>query len=249
MTNTRSVSGKVKLRRSSRCISGIACLLAAFAFQAATLAASHLSPTRLRCEYLEKPLGLDETSPRLTWQVGSTERGQKQTAYRILVSSDEKALQGDRGDLWDSGKVATNETVNIVYAGKPLQSRQACFWKVKVWDTDGKASAWSEPAFWSMGLLNAEDWKARYISFRDYTPVYKLPDPLFLVPAYQYRKEFPARKTVRRATLYATALGIYELHVNGKRVGDAYFTPGWSDYHQRAYYNTFDVTALLNPGT
>ncbi len=224
-------------------------LILLFCAQASAQVGASLNPVALRCEYLENPLGIDETQPRLTWRVESAERGQKQTAYQILVASEEKALEAGRGDLWDSGKVASDETVNIPYAGKPLASRQVCFWKVKVWDKDGQASGWSKTATWSMGLLRPEDWQAQYISFRDYTPVYKAPDPLFLVPAYQYRKEFAAARTVRRATLYATALGLYELHLNGERVGDAYCTPGWSDYHQRAYYNTFDVTALIKPGT
>src|SRR5436305_13897203 len=99
-----------------------------------------------------------------------------------------------------------------------------------------------------MGLLKPEDCKAQYISFRGFTPVYKAPDPLLLVPAYQFRKEFAAAKPIRRATIYSTALGIYELHLNGRRVGEAYFAPGWCDYHQRAYYNTYDVTALVKKG-
>jgi alpha-L-rhamnosidase len=193
-------------------------------------------------------MGLDEAQPRLTWRVESGERGQKQTAYQILVANDEKTLKGDRGNLWDSGKVASDQTVNVVYAGKPLTSREQCFWKIKIWDKDGKSSGWSEMAKWTMGLLQPEDWKAEYISFRDTTPVYKDSKSLYLPPAQQYRKEFSTSKSVRRATIYATALGIYELHLNGQRVSNAYFAPGWTDYHQRAYYNTYDVTPLLKKG-
>src|ERR1035437_10672596 len=97
-------------------------------------------------------------------------------------------------------------------------------------------------------MSSVSHWKAQYISFRDTTPVHRFAQPLFLPPARQYRKEFAASKAIRRATIYGTALGIYELHLNGERVGDAYFAPGWSDYHQRAYYNTYDVTALVKPG-
>ncbi len=117
-----------------------------------------------------------------------------------------------------------------------------------MWDKDGKASAWSEPATWTMGLLHPREWKAQYISFRDTTPLHRFAQPLFLPPARQYRKEFASTKAVRRATIYSTALGIYELHLNGERVGDALFAPGWSDYHQRAYYNTYDVTTLVKQG-
>ncbi len=205
-----------------------------------------LDPVDLRCEYLQSPLGLDESHPRLTWRVESSERGEKQTAYQILVASDPSKL--DSPDLWDSGKVSNSQTVNIVYSGKPLTSRQLCFWKVRVWNQDGQPSAWSQIASWSMGLLNPDDWKADYISYRDDTAVPKSPSPLTLPPAHLYRKEFSNGKPIRRATIYATALGIYELHLNGKRVGDAYFTPGWTDYHQRAYYKTYDVTSLLQAG-
>ena len=210
-------------------------------------AATALKPVAPRCEYRINPQGVDEPQPRLTWRVESAARGQKQTAYQILVASSAAALQQDVGDLWDSGQVASSETVNVVYAGRPLASRQQCFWKVRAWDKDGRAS-WSEPASWTMGLLQTDDWSANYISFHDLTPVHKNSKLLFLPPARQYRKEFAAAKTVKRATIYATALGIYELYLNGERVGDARFAPGWTDYHQRAYYNTCDVTALVKQG-
>ena len=216
-------------------------------FAAAVAQAAKLEPVALRCEYRVNPLGIDEAQPRLTWRVESGERGQKQTAYQILVASSASALKKNDGDLWDSGKITSGETVNIVYAGRPLTSRQQCFWRVRAWDKDGRPT-WSAPASWTMGLLKADDWSANYISFRDTTPVHKDTKSLFLPPARQYQKEFGASKTVRRATIYSTALGIYELYLNGARVGDAHFEPGWSDYHQRAYYWTHDVTSLVRRG-
>ena len=214
----------------------------------ATAAGVGLTPKQLRCEYLFNPPGIDEQHPRLSWVVESGERGQRQTAYEVVVASEAGLLAKDRGDLWDSGKVASDQTTGNIYGGKALASQQRCFWKLKVWDKDGRASAWSEPATWGMGLLQARDWKAQYVSFHDTTPVHRFAQPLFLPPARQYRKEFAATKAVRRATIYSTAMGIYELHLNGERVGDALFAAGWSDYHQRAYYNTYDVTALMKPG-
>jgi alpha-L-rhamnosidase len=224
-------------------------ILTLIALALSTMAPAHaaLQVQQLRCEYRVNPLGIDEAQPRLTWRVDSNERGQRQTACQILVASSEELLKRNSGDLWDSGKIASDQTVNIVYGGKPLGSRQQCFWKVRVWDKDGKP-AWSDPALWSMGLLKPADWQANYISFRDTTPVHKDLKSLFLPPARQYRKEFAAAKNVRRATIYATALGIYELHLNGQRVGDALFAPGWTDYHQRAYYWTYDVTPLVRKG-
>jgi len=226
--------------------SSFLCVLAAIAGPTLGQAAG-LEPVALRCEYRVNPQGIDEAQPRLTWQVGSRQRGARQTAYQVLVASSAEQLTKNSGDLWDSGQVASDQTVNIAYAGKPLVSRQQCYWKVRVWDNSGQAR-WSEPAYWTMGLLQPADWQADYISFRDTTPVWTNKESLFLPPAHQYRKEFSAGQKIKRATIYATALGIHELYLNGQRVGDALFAPGWTDYHQRAYYNTYDVTPLVKRG-
>ena len=210
-------------------------------------AAQAMSVEGVRCEYLANPLGIDELQPRLSWRVASNRRGARQTAYRILVASCAKQLKGDIGDLWDSGKVIGDQTLNIVYDGKPLESRELCFWKVCVWDESGIPS-WSKTGFWSMGLLHSTDWQADYISFHDTMPVWKDTQRLFLPPAHQYRKEFAATKFVKRATIYATSLGIYELYLNGSRVGNARFAPGWTDYPKSAYYCTYDVTSLVKRG-
>lgn len=206
--------------------------------------------TNLRCEHRVNPLGIDQVLPRLSWQLDSNERNVKQTAYRIRVASTSELLAQGQGDLWDSGKVDSSETVLIVYAGKPLASRSVCHWQVHVWCEAGTAlEIDSAPASWSMGLLAQEDWQAEYISYRDDTPVFTDTNSLFLPPARQYRKAFQVQeKPIARATVYATALGIYELHLNGQRVGDASFAPGWTDYRQRAYYYTYDVTPLVKAG-
>jgi alpha-L-rhamnosidase len=216
--------------------------------------AAPLVPAGLQAEMRTDPQGLDAERPRLGWRVESPDRNAKQAAYRILVARSEAKLAADEGDLWDSGRVESGETLQIayggkpLYAGQPLDSRQACFWKVKVWDAGGRESAWSGTARWTLGLLRPEDWTAQWISFKDPSPVHADRKALSLPPARYYRREFAAAKAVRRATVYASALGIYELHLNGQRAGDAYFTPGWSDYRKRAYYNTVDVTPLLKPG-
>ncbi|UCF15135.1 MAG: family 78 glycoside hydrolase catalytic domain [Phycisphaerales bacterium] len=366
----------------------------------------------LRCEYRIDPLGIDVTNPRLSWIMESPQRSQVQRAYQILVAHCRKCLEEDKGDLWDSGKVSSDGNNQVVYEGKPLQSRMRCFWKVRVWDTNGRVSAWSEPAMWTVGLLEQDDWRAKWIGYDAEPPaIYKLqpkPGPLDLkgskwiwldegepqknaplatrffrrgfeisrqvkrarfalladndavlfingretarisgwqdvnvvdvsdklvpggnifaiavtnkgdaanpaglagklVVEYQsgdptivsvdrswkvsgaerdgwekpefddtdwsaskeiadlgdapwgeparkelvlppppyLRKIFFVNKPVERAVVYASALGLYELRINGKRVGADYFTPGWTDYNIRAYYQTYDVTDLL----
>ena len=371
-----------------------------------------LAPTYLRCEHLVDPLGIDETTPRLSWIVESGERGQRQTAYYLLVASSEKLLHQDQGDLWDTGKVTGDETICAPYQGQPLHSHQRCFWKVKVWDKDGRESPWSKPAMWSMGLLQPGDWKTDWIGYdkprqkglqkdpleqakwiwhaadepgkvpkcqRLFFYTFTLPDgvkvkqaevcasaddgmkfavnghlrlttearndswrqvskarvaadlkpgqnelrvlvdnaepghagliarlvitledgriiqhstddswksteqpgqdwmkgPLdassmpaarvvgdygaqpwgklratniFVPPATYLRREFSLDKSVARATLYATALGLVDMHLNGRRVSDEFFTPGWTDYKKRVYYRAYDVTKLVHHG-
>lgn len=112
----------------------------------------------LKCEYQRNPLGTDVLHPRLCWILESDERCQKQTAYQVLVAGSAEKLQGDVGDLWDSGKVLSGQSVHVVYNGKALTSQQRCFWKVRVWDKTGRVSPWSEVASWSMGLLQPSDW-------------------------------------------------------------------------------------------
>lgn len=202
----------------------------------------------LRCEYLETPLTVEAAAPRLSWRLASLERGAGQTAWRVLVASSPEALARDEGDLWDSGRVESRATNQIAYGGRILVSRDRCFWKVRVWDEHGRTTDWSPAAHWQMGLLQPGDWKARWISWRDETPLPTTMEDLHLPPAHHYRKEFVATKPVKHATAYVSALGIFDLHLNGRRVSDAYFQPGWSDYAKRAYYRAHDVTALLREG-
>lgn len=382
-----------------------------------TLAA--IQPTNLRCEYKTNPLGIDVTAPRLGWTLAADAPAQVQSAYQLLVASSLKNLQADQGDLWDSGKVASDDTTFIEYAGKALASRQSCYWKVRVWDGADTPSPWSAPALWTMGLLAPGDWSAEWIGYDaavaappaeeapvldmgkanwiwfdegkpgesaplgdvyfrktfsadparildsakiyitadnaaraflngmelqatittfnqiyeiDMTPFLKegenvigvigknagdapnpagmvarivldygegastfiesgadwkavrdtapdgwdkpgfddgawlaagvigavgsppwpvpaFPKPLDLPPPPQLRKDFAAGDGIKRATLYATALGLYDAFINGERVGDFIFAPGFTDYDKRVYYQTYDVTRMLKPGT
>ncbi|MDF2439539.1 MAG: alpha-L-rhamnosidase [Abditibacteriota bacterium] len=375
-------------------------------------AAPPLATQQLRAEYRVNPVGLDVARPRLSWIVTSSQRGQKQTAYQILVAGTQSTLKRNRGDLWDSGRVASNETAHILYSGRPLGSRQQVWWKVRTWDTRGVASAFSAPASWTTGLMNGtQEWKARWIGlqelpganradslsglkwvwFNEGNPAQSAPvatryfrtratlpanraikaarfvataddqfnlwingreagkssgqtdawrtpavldvasflkpgenvlaiaaqntsagaagltgkltvefgsgEPLtipidagwksassavadwqsagfddsawvaarvianvgdapwgvpgqsnIVPPAPFLRKNFALAKPIRRAFAHASALGLYELHLNGQRVGDDIFTPGWTDYKKRVYYQTYDVTSLLKRG-
>ena len=292
----------------------------------------------LRCEYHNNPLGIDITSPRLSWITQSDNRGWKQSAYQILVASSQENLDQDRGDLWDSGKTQAGQSIQIPYAGKPLLSHGQCFWKVKVWDQNGAASPWSQTATWSMGLLNEADWQAQWIGhdkavkitpnrdaelagkghkititkalyglkgdpkkqidikeklqahvdagnlslkvtneFAGKDPAYEekkvleaqwlvddwksgsvidenaifdltIGRPKQYLPAPYLRKEFTVATGVKRAIVYATAQGVYELSLNGQRVSNDVFMPGWTDYKQRIYYTAYDVTDLLKEG-
>ena len=278
---------------------------------------------QLRCEYLRNPLGLGETSPRLSWIIESDRRGEIQTAYQILVASTAELLTADQGDLWDSGKVVSDESCQIIYSGKPLFSRQRCFWKVRIWDRYGHSTHWSQVAQWQMGLLQPSDWQAQWIGANppatnpaatlmirqaiyegvegggavdvtsilarqvtnNYLHVFVNNGTMGSDPAsnvvkrvrveYEWggqtfrkevkehqtlvlpeepetvwflRRSFAANLPIRRAVLYATALGLYEVHINGQRVGDHVLAPDWTDYRKRVRYQAYDVTSLLRRG-
>lgn len=305
-------------------------------------------PTGLRCEYLENPLGIDVVKPRLSWVIdegtagGRLEsvRGIRQAAYQILVASSEKLLAAGQGDLWDSGRVESDRSIQIEYGGKPLDSRMLCCWKVRAWLVADKGPVkvtdWSRPAFWSMGLLNPADFRAKWIGvsqtaaagtspvghgplriirasyqavagtptrdvtsllagkIKDHTLLFTVNndtmggDPAFATPKqlvidYELagkrttktlaekerlainvddslefdspwakprylRKTFALDRAIRRATVHATALGLYELRLNGRRVGDHLLAPEWTDYRKRVMVQTHDVTTSVRGG-
>jgi len=206
-----------------------------------------ISVQRLRCEYRDQPLGIDHASPRLSWTLESSVRGQKQTAYRILVARNIKTLQAHRGDMWDSGKVESSQSVNIVYTGDALVSGQRCFWKVQVWDKDGASSDWSEPSFWEMGLLKPSDWKGHWIS--DGVPLPE-DDAAFYRddPAPLFRREFMVSRPVVSAQLYISALGYVHARLNGHAVGDSHLDPLWTLPNKRVFYSVYDVSKHLEKG-
>jgi len=215
---------------------GAALTLALLAFQTATAA---VRVEQLRCEYLDNPIGIDTPQPRLGWVLASSERGVKQTAYQILVAASATALKRNQGDLWDSGRVASDETAQIRYAGQPLASRGQAFWKVLVWDQAGRKSE-SQPARWEMGLLTPADWQAKWIART--TDTNSQPAPFL-------RRSFKLDGPIKRARAYLCGLGYYELYLNGGKVGDHLLDPGYTRYDRRALYVTYDVTEQLRRGT
>ena len=208
----------------------------------------HIS--RLRCEYLTDPLGIDERAPRLSWMLASRRRGARQSRRVLVASTPEKLARGE-GDRWDSGRVAGAVTAHLAYAGRRLRSRDVCHWRVEVWDERG-AAAVSAPACWSMGLLTARAWRARWIAA---DPEILRRDPAAIAPTPTepgtpawFRREFAVPGAVRRATLYASARGLFELHLGGRRVGEDLFAPEWTDYDRRIQYRTYDVTGQIRAG-
>ncbi|WP_422083596.1 family 78 glycoside hydrolase catalytic domain [Ulvibacterium sp.] len=197
-------------------------------------------------EYLDNPLGIDNPAPRISWVMSSKGRNKKQSAYQIQVANSEKALETESALLWDSGKLISDQNSQIRYAGTLLKSGQSCYFKIKVWDENGAESNWSETGFWTMGLLNEQDWKAKWISFKteDNSPK----DPLHLPGAPYLRKPFSVQGKIKKASLYVTSLGVFEMSLNGKRIGNDLLAPGWSDYNKRIYYKTYDVSDHLDQG-
>ena len=181
---------------------------------------------RLRTEYRKNPLGIDQLNPRFTW---NCEDGERQCAYRVIVTDDE------RGVLFDSGKVETS-SMHCQYKGNPLCSRQRAYWKVWIWDEKGQESA-SDTAWFEMGLLKEQDWKAKWIGGIDTDREERLAADCF-------RRKFTTEKTVVRARLYATACGVYAAWLNGKRVPGV-LAPGCTEYEKRLYYQVYDVTDAI----
>lgn len=191
----------------------------------------------LICEYRTNPLGIDVAAPRFGWQIDSA----RQSAYRILAASAPNLLSESSADVWDSGKVESDQSQHIAYAGPRLNSRQRVYWNVTVWD-ENNTSSQSEPAWFEMGLLRRKDWKAKWIGAE------LVGGPRSTIPAPYLRKSFTLPAPVKSARLYVTALGLYECSLNGQIVGEDVFNPGWTDYHKRVQYKVYDVASLLHTG-
>ncbi|WP_188881897.1 alpha-L-rhamnosidase [Alicyclobacillus cellulosilyticus] len=193
----------------------------------------------LTCEYRRNPIGIDVAQPRFNWQIDAEDRDVMQAAYQIQVA---RADTSFTECVWDSGRVVSDASIHVTYAGAPLQPRTRYEWRVRVWDAAGNTSDWSETAFFETGLLRPEAWTAAWI-----TPEFETEDGAPEASPY-LRKVFTVRRGVKSARVYVTSLGLYELHLNGRRVGDWVLTPGWTSYRKRLQYQTYDVTDMLQAG-
>ena len=204
-------------------------------------AAQSFHVEHLRTEYAKDPIGIDDPAPRLSWSLHSDRRGTMQTAYEVRVATEPMGLVGK--PLWTSGKVTSDESVNRPYAGPALKPGQRYYWQVRSWDDRGTASDWSSPAFWETGLMSPAAWSASWIS-----PA-MAEDTARSNPAPMVRKEFALDAgTIASARAYVTALGVYEMQINGRRVGDQVLAPGWTSYDKRLEYQSYDVTDLVRSG-
>ncbi len=221
-------------------------ILTLFSYSVKSNVSNRLKVSNLRTEMLINPVGIDVVKPRLSWQLSSEERGIVQTSYRILVASSPDKLENNQGDIWDSGTVDSDQSHLVGYNGQGLRSRDKCYWKVKVWSGNTE-SAWSEPAFWSIGLLYYKDWSGRWIGFDRPFPWDEDSFHARLSARY-FRKEFGSEKEIKQATLSIIGLGLYELYINGEKIGDQVLAPTPTDYTKNVKYNTFDVTNNLQTG-
>ncbi len=196
----------------------------------------------LKCEYMVNPVGIDIMNPGLSWQITSSERDMVQTAYQIIVAENEKDLNNDDKLIWSTGQTKSDQSTHIVYQGPTLTSGKKYYWQVRVWDNKKQKSDWSEPAYWEMGLLKASDWLAKWIQPGWEEGVSKSQPAPFL------RKSFKLKGDIKEARAYITALGLYHAEINGIKIGNQLFTPGWTSYNKRLQYQTYDVTDLLKNG-
>jgi len=221
------------------------------------LFAQEIKVSHLSCEYRTNPLGIDAAQPHFGWQLISVKHNVMQTAYQVLVSRSLTALNQNQGEVWDSKKVTSGQSIQVKYKGEALLSAKKYYWKIKIWDNQGNESAWSEVAFFQMGLLKTADWKgAQWIAFEKLADsnVNALPtdgkkdkfNGNNILP--MFRKDFAAIKSIRKATAFISGLGHFEMSLNGEKVGDDFLAPGWTKYDQEALYVTYDITHQLKKG-
>lgn len=200
---------------------------------------SNTRVTNLRCEYLVNPLGMDVRSPRFSWQIRAEGTNVIQSAYEIRVAESPNFLRRENKLVWSSGKVLSDQSVHVEYKGPIPEPKKRYFWQVRIWEGKKKATGWSETAWWETGIPDSSMWKANWISSGgksqdDHRPVC-------------FRKDFACLKKIVSARLYCSSLGLYQISLNGMKVSADLFTPGWTSFNKRVQYQTYDVTAMLQP--
>lgn len=204
-----------------------------------------LNPAYLRVEYKENPV-IDAEKPRFSWLLESKSPEQSQTAYQIIVATSPGLLSNEKADVWNSGIISSPSTHQVEYQGTKLESKKTYYWKVRSWDKNGNMGKWSKQASWKMGLLNQNEWQAEWIGY-DLTHLGK-GKVNHLPPAPYLRKEINVTNKVKKATLFVSALGLYEFYINGEKAGDEWLTPGWTNYNKRLHYQVFDVSKQIKTG-
>jgi len=224
-------------------LSGLPCVT----LSAATTAmggAAEIRVTDIKTEHLSEPLGIVTPKPRFGWLLESGKRQQLQTAYQILVASSIEKLHEGTSDKWNSGKIRSDNSVEVQYQGTELKSGERVYWKVRIWDRNGRPSAFSTPSFFEMGLRRADDWQGQWIATKR-----RQSGPLF-------RREVRLPGAIRSARVHVSGVGYYELSINGTKIGDRVLTPASTTYHNstpfklnsRVLYTTYDVTSSLQAG-
>ena len=220
-----------------------------------------ISIVKILCNNTENPTVINIPVPQFSWKLISESRNQSQSAYHILVADNLDEIQNSNGNIWDSEKVKSDKSILIHFNGKKLESARRYFWKVKVWNQDGIESEWSKVGTFQTGLYSENDWKnAKWIGYEE------MPVELKLVPGVHgngddqgqkalkrpvvplFRKDFTIQKEISSATLFVSGLGQYEAFINGKKVGNSFLAPGWTNYDKTVYYNVYDLTQMMNVG-
>jgi alpha-L-rhamnosidase len=223
---------------------------------------SSLTISKLTCEYSENPIAVDTKNPRFSWVLSSKERGQQQSAYQIFVADSKERITQNIGNIWDSGRQQSSQSVHIQYAGNPLKSNQSYYWKVKIWDRQGNESKKSKIATFHTGLLYQSDWIAKWIGsgqkdeplpqtgfYQNKNEQYELPDTIIHNGrSVLFRKEFKVNKDVKSAFVFASGLGFYELYLNGQKVENHVLAPAKTNYLKQVLYNCYDVSQKIKKG-
>jgi hypothetical protein len=226
-------------------------------FPFTTFAKEILTTGTLTCEYANNPLGVASKTPRLGWIIDATQRNTQQIAWQILVADNQASLDKNIGNIWDSKKVASNQSIQILYKGKALKPAITYHWKVKIWDNHGNVSFWSKPAMWRMGLLNSSDWLgAKWIAYEELPAAERIVPAVHLRGDYTpkndilplFRRNFSIKRKLKSATAFISGLGHFDLSINGSKVGDHILDAGWTEYDKHALYVTFDLTDKLKKG-